>query len=62
MSTRTISTKELPVAVQAYFDLYNTPRFAELMDLISEQTEYMQKRYFKLVDAERIEQDAKVGA
>jgi hypothetical protein len=62
MSSRTLSIKELPVAVQAYFDLYNTPRFAELMDLISEQTEYMQKRYFNMVDAERIERDAKVGA
>jgi len=57
-----ISIKELPVAVQAYFDLYNTDRFRQLMDLIQEQTPYMQKRYFKLVDAKRIERDAKVGA
>lgn len=57
-----LSVKELPVAVQAYFDLYNTDRFMQLMELIQEQTPYIQKRYFKMVDAQRIELDAKAGA
>ncbi len=61
MSSRTIKINELDVAAQAYFDLYGTERFFELMDLIQEQTPYMQKRYFNVVEALRLER-SKVGA
>lgn len=60
--TNKLSLKELPVAVQAYFDLKDTHVFSPLMELIQQQTPYMQKRYFNMVDALRIERDAKLDA
>lgn len=57
-----LTLQELPAAVDAYFDLVGTTYFRGLMELIQAQTPYIQKRYFNMVDALRIERDAKLDA
>lgn len=45
---------ELPEAVEAFASMDFDPNQARpLMDLIQEQTDYFQKRFWKMVDAQR---------
>lgn len=56
MNTKALTLKELPEAVDAYLNLKSVGHDASrLIELIQNQTEYIQKRFWALVDA-------KVGA
>jgi predicted Zn-dependent protease len=51
MNTK-IKTTELPEAVQAYVASgYDPSAMSDLMDLLQEQTDYIQKRFWKMVDS-----------
>lgn len=55
-----ISLKELPDAVAAFANAdFDHDRMRSLMNLLEQQTPYIQKRFWKLADAAYV---AKVGA
>jgi hypothetical protein len=63
MYTDTIKTTELAEAVQAFADGgYDGQAMRPLMELLERQTDYIQKRFWKMVDQKLEEESAQLEA
>ena len=54
MNTNKMTIAELPEAVEAFVNSgFDADEMRTLMNLIQDQTDYYQKRFWKMVDAQR---------